>query len=141
TTTTRKHHAAGSGSVWKSGTGVPPVESRARCACHLKLTQHHAASQFGLIPADALLLSVMPFVLKSDYQPCGDQPQAIDALVRGLNDGSRDQVLLGITGSGKTFTVASVIERTERPTLVIAHNKTLRAQLYQDYKSLFPAHA
>src|SRR5213082_3480300 len=83
----------------------------------------------------------MPFVLKSDYQPCGDQPQAIDALIRGLNDGSRDQVLLGITGSGKTFTVASVIERTQRPTLVIAHNKTLGAQLYQEFKSLFPENA
>ena len=80
----------------------------------------------------------MRFTLKSDYQPCGDQPQAIDALVRGLNDGSRDQVLLGITGSGKTLTVASVIERTQRPTLVIAHNKTLAAQLYQEFKSLFP---
>src|SRR5213082_649165 len=83
----------------------------------------------------------MPFVLKSDYQPCGDQPQAIDALIRGLNDGSRDQVLLGITGSGKTFTVASVIERTQRPTLVIAHNKTLGAQLYQEFRSLLPENA
>ena len=83
----------------------------------------------------------MRFTLKSDYQPCGDQPQAIEALVRGLNDGSRDQVLLGITGSGKTFTVASVIERTQRPTLVIAHNKTLAAQLYQEFKSLFPENA
>lgn len=83
----------------------------------------------------------MPFVLKSDYRPCGDQPQAIDALVRGLNDGSKDQVLLGITGSGKTFTVASVIDRTQRPTLVIAHNKTLAAQLYQEFKTLFPENA
>src|SRR5712691_1281669 len=81
---------------------------------------------------------VMPFALKSDYQPCGDQPQAIDALVRGLDDGARDQVLLGITGSGKTFTIASVINRTQRPTLVIAHNKTLAAQLYQEFKTLFP---
>src|SRR3979409_1474978 len=80
----------------------------------------------------------MPFQLKSDYQPCGDQPQAIDALVRGLDDGARDQVLLGITGSGKTFTVASVINRTQAPTLVIAHNKTLAAQLYQEFKTLFP---
>src|SRR5437868_14842846 len=80
----------------------------------------------------------MPFVLKSDYQPCGDQPQAIQALVRGLNDGTKDQVLLGITGSGKTFTVASVIEKTQRPTLVIAHNKTLAAQLYQEFRTLFP---
>jgi excinuclease ABC subunit B len=80
----------------------------------------------------------MPFTLKSDYQPCGDQPQAIEALVRGLGDGARDQVLLGITGSGKTFTIASVIDRTQRPTLVIAHNKTLAAQLYQEFKTLFP---
>ena len=80
----------------------------------------------------------MPFGLKSDYLPCGDQPQAIDALVRGLRDGAKDQVLLGITGSGKTFTIASVIDITQRPTLVIAHNKTLAAQLYQEFRSLFP---
>src|SRR5947199_10132784 len=80
----------------------------------------------------------MPFRLQSSYQPCGDQPQAIDALIRGLSDGTRDQVLLGITGSGKTFTIASVIDRTQRPTLVIAHNKTLAAQLYQEFRSLFP---
>src|SRR5256886_5743672 len=80
----------------------------------------------------------MRLTLKSDYQPCGDQPQAIDALVRGLDDGSRDQVLLGITGSGKTFSIASVIHRTNRPSLVLAHNKTLAAQLYQEFKSLFP---
>src|SRR5207247_10654464 len=98
-------------------------------------------SSFGLLATYPLLLSVMRFTLKSDYQPCGDQPQAIEALVRGLDDGSRDQVLLGITGSGKTFTVASVIAETQRPTLVIAHNKTLGAQLYQEFKSLFPENA
>src|SRR5215510_4444461 len=92
-------------------------------------------------PTHDLLFTLMPFTLKSDYRPCGDQPQAIEALVRGLNDGAEDQVLLGITGSGKTFTVASVIERTQRPTLVIAHNKTLAAQLYQEFKSLFPENA
>jgi len=83
----------------------------------------------------------MPFQLNSDYRPKGDQPQAIDALVRGLNDGVKDQVLLGITGSGKTFTVASVIERSQRPTLVLAHNKTLAAQLFQEFRSLFPHNA
>jgi excinuclease ABC subunit B len=83
----------------------------------------------------------MRFTLKSDYRPCGDQPQAIAALTRGIRDGARDQVLLGITGSGKTFTVASVIEETQRPTLVIAHNKTLGAQLYQEFRSLFPENA
>ena len=83
----------------------------------------------------------MPFKLQSEYQPQGDQPQAIDALFRGLRDGVKDQVLLGITGSGKTFTVASVIQKAQRPTLVIAHNKTLAAQLYQEFKSLFPENA
>src|SRR5437867_282529 len=97
-----------------------------------------ALAEFVPISPYPLLLLVMPFTLKSDYQPCGDQPQAIDALVRGLGDGSRDQVLLGITGSGKTFTIASVINQTQRPTLVIAHNKTLAAQLYQEFKTLFP---
>src|SRR6059058_1481612 len=83
----------------------------------------------------------MPFNLHSEYEPKGDQPQAIDALVRGLEDGSKDQVLLGITGSGKTFTIASIIQKTQRPTLVLAHNKTLAAQLYQEFKSLFPQNA
>ncbi len=80
----------------------------------------------------------MPFNLRSEYEPQGDQPQAIEAIVRNLNDGVKDQVLLGITGSGKTFTIASVIQKTQRPTLVLAHNKTLAAQLYQEFKSLFP---
>lgn len=94
--------------------------------------------RFVVLVAFDLLCSVMSFALKSEYQPCGDQPQAIEALVRGLKDGQKDQVLLGITGSGKTFTVASVIQRTQRPALVIAHNKTLAAQLYQEFKTLFP---
>ena len=83
----------------------------------------------------------MRFKLHSEYQPKGDQPAAIDALVRGLNDGAKDQVLLGITGSGKTFTVASVIERAQRSTLVLAHNKTLAAQLFQEFRTLFPENA
>src|SRR4051812_2641594 len=80
----------------------------------------------------------MPFKLRSEFEPQGDQPAAIESLVRGLDEGAKDQVLLGITGSGKTFSVASVIDRTQRPTLVIAHNKTLAAQLYQEFKSFFP---
>ena len=67
------------------------------------------------------------FVLKAPYQPSGDQPEAIDALARGVQSGMASQVLLGVTGSGKTFTMASVIERVQKPTLVIAHNKTLAA--------------
>ena len=83
----------------------------------------------------------MQFKLRTEYQPKGDQPAAIDALVKGLNDGAKDQVLLGITGSGKTFSIASVIQRTQRSTLVLAHNKTLAAQLYQEFRSLFPENA
>lgn len=83
----------------------------------------------------------MQFKLRSEYKPKGDQPAAIDALVRGLNDGAKDQVLLGITGSGKTFTIASVIQRVQRSTLVLAHNKTLAAQLFQEFRSLFPENA
>jgi excinuclease ABC subunit B len=83
----------------------------------------------------------MNFKLVSDYKPEGDQPEAIDALVRGLEDGEKHQVLLGITGSGKTFSVASVVARVNRPTLVMAHNKTLAAQLYQEFKSFFPQNA
>ncbi len=83
----------------------------------------------------------MRFKLHSDYKPKGDQPAAIEALERGLNDGAKDQVLLGITGSGKTFTIASVIERAQRSTLVLAHNKTLAAQLFQEFRSLFPENA
>jgi excinuclease ABC subunit B len=83
----------------------------------------------------------MQFKLRSKYQPKGDQPQAIDALVRGLQDGAKDQVLLGITGSGKTFSIASVIQCTQRSTLVLAHNKTLAAQLFQEFRTLFPENA
>jgi len=78
------------------------------------------------------------FKIKSDYIPAGDQPTAIAALVKGLKEGKRDQTLLGVTGSGKTFTVANVIEQTQKPTLVIAHNKTLAAQLAAEYREFFP---
>lgn len=81
------------------------------------------------------------FKLVSDFKPAGDQPQAIEKLVRGVKDGVPHQVLLGVTGSGKTFTMAQVIAQVERPTLVISHNKTLAAQLYTEFKSLFPENA
>lgn len=81
------------------------------------------------------------FEIVSKYKPAGDQPKAIDALVEGLNLGCDAQTLLGITGSGKTFTIANVIERIQKPTLVIAHNKTLAAQLYNEFKELFPNNA
>jgi excinuclease ABC subunit B len=81
------------------------------------------------------------FELTTEYVPSGDQPAAIDALVEGLNDGLQNQVLLGVTGSGKTFTIANVIARTNRPALVLAHNKILAAQLYGEFKELFPNNA
>ena len=81
------------------------------------------------------------FKLVSEFQPKGDQPQAIDALSQGVQEGAPHQVLLGVTGSGKTFTMANVIERVQRPTLVISHNKTLAAQLYGEFKELFPENA
>ena len=81
------------------------------------------------------------FKLKSDYEPAGDQPKAIAALLDGLKKGKRDQTLLGVTGSGKTYTVANIIEKHNKPTLVIAHNKTLAAQLAAEYREFFPDHA
>src|SRR4030042_132076 len=83
----------------------------------------------------------MEFKLKSPYQPPGAQPQAIDSLVDGLQRGEKHQVLLGATGTGKTFTIANVVARTQRPTLVIAHNKTLAAQDYAEFRDFFPENA
>ena len=80
----------------------------------------------------------MNFKLHSKYQPTGDQPQAIKTLMDGLRAGNRAQTLLGVTGSGKTFTMANVIEQYNRPTLVLAHNKTLAAQLYAEFREFFP---
>lgn len=82
-----------------------------------------------------------PFQLVSEFQPAGDQPQAIEALVRGIRAGKRDQVLLGVTGSGKTFTMANVIQQLQRPALVLSHNKTLAAQLFAEFREFFPHNA
>src|SRR2546423_8543955 len=82
-----------------------------------------------------------PFRLNSEFQPAGDQPQAIEELCEGIAAGEREQVLLGVTGSGKTFTMAHVIERTGRPAIILAPNKTLAAQLYGEMKSFFPENA
>ena len=83
----------------------------------------------------------MAFELVSDFESKGDQPQAIEALVRGLENAEKYQTLLGVTGSGKTFTMAKVIEQVQRPTLVFSHNKTLAAQLYGEFKQFFPQNA
>ena len=81
------------------------------------------------------------FEVVSPYQPSGDQPEAIDALAEGIENGLKEQVLLGVTGSGKTYTMAKVIEKVQRPTLVLAHNKTLAAQLCAEFKEFFPNNA
>src|SRR5450432_3371828 len=78
------------------------------------------------------------FRIKSNYKPEGDQPTAIAALTEGLNKGAKEQTLLGVTGSGKTFTMANLIQNTQKPTLVLSHNKTLAAQLYSEFKNFFP---
>jgi len=83
----------------------------------------------------------MPFKLHTPYQPAGDQPQAIAQLIEGINEGEQHQTLLGVTGSGKTFTIANVIQATQKPTLVLTHNKTLVAQLYGEFKQFFPENA
>ena len=81
------------------------------------------------------------FKLVSEYKPSGDQPQAIQKLADGILAGQKEQVLMGVTGSGKTFTMANVIEKLQRPALVLSHNKTLAAQLYGEFKRFFPANA
>ncbi|MFO7744720.1 MAG: excinuclease ABC subunit UvrB [Psychroflexus sp.] len=83
----------------------------------------------------------MKFNLKSNFKPTGDQPQAIEKLIKGINENERYQTLLGVTGSGKTFTMANVVESVQKPTLVLAHNKTLAAQLYSEFKAFFPENA
>src|SRR5882762_6381162 len=83
----------------------------------------------------------MDFKLSSEFEPTGDQPKAIDQLVAGLESGEAHQTLLGVTGSGKTFTMANVVARVNRPTIVLCHNKTLAAQLYGEFKSFFPENA
>ena len=81
------------------------------------------------------------FKVHSEYSPAGDQPQAIAALAEGVDNGLREQVLKGVTGSGKTYTMAKVIEQVQRPTLVLAHNKTLAAQLCEEFREFFPENA
>ena len=83
----------------------------------------------------------MDFKIQSDFKPTGDQPNAINQLTKGIESNEKYQTLLGVTGSGKTFTVANVIENVQRPTLVLAHNKTLAAQLYSEFKLFFPKNA
>ena len=87
------------------------------------------------------LLYMDKFKLVSKFKPTGDQPEAIDALVKGVLNGDKEQTLMGVTGSGKTFTMANIIAKVNRPTLVLAHNKTLAAQLCSEFKEFFPNNA
>ena len=82
-----------------------------------------------------------PFKIHSQFQPTGDQPQAIEKIADGFQKGLKFQTLKGVTGSGKTFTMANIVEKLQKPTLVIAHNKTLAAQLYSEFKEIFPENA
>src|SRR5438876_3117467 len=97
----------------------------------------HPAGVHVIVPATM----DRPFKIVSEYQPRGDQPKAIEELVAGLKRGDKHQTLLGITGSGKTYTAACVIEKIQKPTLIMAHNKTLAAQLYGEFRELFPENA
>ena len=83
----------------------------------------------------------MEFKLHAPYEPTGDQPQAIEELVEGFNEGNQFETLVGVTGSGKTFTMANIIQHVQKPTLIISHNKTLAAQLYSEMKEFFPENA
>ena len=96
---------------------------------------------FLLTAEPCLLRLVLVFEIVSAYPPAGDQPQAIEKLTGWLNAGTKHSVLLGVTGSGKTFSIANVIKNVNRPTLVMSHNKTLAAQLYAEFKSFFPNNA
>jgi excinuclease ABC subunit B len=98
-------------------------------------------SNFGLQLVLSCLWLRVEFKLESYYQPQGDQPQAIQSLVDSLASGHRCQTLLGVTGSGKTYTMANVIQAAQRPALILAHNKTLAAQLYSEFKAFFPHNA
>src|SRR3984893_4815230 len=95
----------------------------------------------SLVKASLIILILPEFNLVSDFKPTGDQPQAIDQLSRGIQRGLKHQALLGVTGSGKTFTMANVVQHIQRPTLVMAHNKTLAAQLASEFKEFFPNNA
>src|SRR5881397_1510462 len=112
-----------------SGTELAPIEVTRPAGDHGK---RHLSYHWGMAGL---------FRLTTEFQPKGDQPEAIRRLVEGIRQGRKHQVLLGVTGSGKTFTMAKVVEAVERPTLVLSHNKTLAAQLYQEFRRFFPDNA
>ena len=109
------------------------------------MSEERGYSQFAdssqLLAHKSITKSGAAFKLHAPYKPTGDQPEAIEALVKGFREGNQFQTLLGVTGSGKTFTMANVIAALNKPTLVIAHNKTLAGQLYGEFKEFFPENA
>ena len=143
-----------SGLVWRESTGIggycPQLRSPA-LPCHTKeISSRQNRNKRGIRPIFSAPLrlcgenafkGLMDFRLASDYKPKGDQPNAIEELTRGIYGGEKHQVLLGVTGSGKTYTMAKVIEQLNRPAVVLAHNKTLAAQLYHEFKQFFPSNA
>ena len=109
-----------------------PIANTSSMCYYLRMQDQRQAGGISGLPE---------FKLISEYRPSGDQPRAIEQLVEGIETGYKDQVLLGVTGSGKTYTMACVIERLQRPTLVISHNKILAAQLCSEFKEFFPHNA
>ncbi|MEC7120118.1 MAG: excinuclease ABC subunit UvrB [Pseudomonadota bacterium] len=118
-----------------------PTPSRANDDLHQRPVQLQAAAQQRGVNLSGTQVSAGAFELVTDFAPAGDQPQAIEKLVRGVEQGMKGQLLLGVTGSGKTYTMANVIAQTQRPTVIMAHNKTLAAQLYGEFKAFFPNNA
>jgi excinuclease ABC subunit B len=118
-----------------------PIKSRSSDDLHQVPVQIQADAQKKGVNLSGTQASSQPFELVTDFAPAGDQPQAIEKLVRGVEQGMKGQLLLGVTGSGKTYTMANVIARTQRPTIIMAHNKTLAAQLYGEFKAFFPNNA
>ena len=104
-------------------------------------TQLQGEAEISGVNASGTQISSRAFEMVTEFEPAGDQPQAIKKLVNGVNAGMDEQLLLGVTGSGKTYTMAKVISETQRPTIIMAHNKTLAAQLYGEFKSFFPNNA
>ena len=103
--------------------------------------QLQGEAEISGVNASGTKISSRAFEMVTDFEPAGDQPQAIEKLVKGIDSGMDEQLLLGVTGSGKTYTMAKVISECQRPTIIMAHNKTLAAQLYGEFKSFFPNNA
>ncbi|MEY4515719.1 MAG: hypothetical protein RL180_65, partial [Pseudomonadota bacterium] len=118
-----------------------PIKSRSTDELHQIPVNLQAEAQKTGVNLSGTQAQTQPFELVTDFAPAGDQPQAIEKLVRGVEQGMHGQLLLGVTGSGKTYTMANVIAQTQRPTIIMAHNKTLAAQLYGEFKAFFPHNA